>query len=59
MAATPKGRDLVGKILTHREAWLTRALTDVIDARAHRLLDEAVELLNRSMGYESDEKTIR
>jgi hypothetical protein len=44
---------------TSREAWLTRALTDLIDEREHRVLDEAVGLLNRLVEYEPDAKTTR
>jgi hypothetical protein len=47
------------QVLTSREAWLTRALTDLIDEREHRVLDEAVGLLNRLVEYEPDTKTMR
>lgn len=59
VAATRKGEQLVGQILTSREAWLTRALTDLIDEREHRVLDEAVGLLNRLVEYEPGTKTMR
>jgi DNA-binding MarR family transcriptional regulator len=59
VTATRKGEELVGKVLASREAWLTRALTDLIDEREHLVLDEAVELLDRLVRYEPDEKTIR
>jgi hypothetical protein len=59
VTATRKGEELVGKVLTSREAWLTRALTDLIDGREHRVLDEAIELLNRLVEYEPDDKTMR
>jgi DNA-binding MarR family transcriptional regulator len=58
VTATRKGEDLIGKVLTSREAWLTRALTDLLDEREHRALDEAVELLDRLVGYEPDGKTM-
>jgi DNA-binding MarR family transcriptional regulator len=54
VAATCKAERLVDQILTSREAWLTRALTDLIDEREHRVLDEAVGLLNRLVEYEPD-----
>jgi DNA-binding MarR family transcriptional regulator len=59
VAATRKGEQLVDQILTSREAWLTRALTDLIDEREHRVLDEAVGLLNRLVEYEPDATTMR
>ena len=59
VAATRNGERLVDQILTSREAWLTRALTDLIDEREHRVLDEAVGLLNRLVEYEPDAKTTR
>lgn len=59
VTATRKGEELVDKVLTSREAWLTRALTDLIDEREHRVLDEAVELLNRLVEYEPNDKTMR
>jgi DNA-binding MarR family transcriptional regulator len=59
MAATSKGEELVGRILTSREAWLTRALTELINDREHRVLDEAAELLNRLVEYEPDGRTVR
>jgi DNA-binding MarR family transcriptional regulator len=59
VTATRKGGELVDKVLTSREAWLTLALTDLIDEREHRVLDEAVGLLNRLVEYEPDDKTMR
>lgn len=59
VAATRKGEQLVDQVLTSREAWLTRALTDLIDEREHRVLDEAVGLLNRLVQYEPGAKTMR
>lgn len=59
VTATRKGERLVDQILTSREAWLTRALTDLIDEREHRVLDEAVRLLNRLVEYEPEAKTMR
>jgi DNA-binding MarR family transcriptional regulator len=59
VAATRKGEQLVDQVLTSREAWLTRALTHLIDQREHRVLDEAIGLLNRLVEYEPDDKTMR
>jgi DNA-binding MarR family transcriptional regulator len=59
VAATRKGEELVDKILTSREAWLTRALTELIDEREHRVLREAAELLNRLVEYEPESRTMR
>jgi DNA-binding MarR family transcriptional regulator len=59
VTATREGEQLVDQVLTSREAWLTRALTDLIDEREHRVLDEAVGLLNRLVEYEPDDKTMR
>jgi len=59
VTATRQGEELIGKVLTSREAWLTRALTGLIDEREHRLLDEAVELLDRLAAYEPGDKPIR
>jgi DNA-binding MarR family transcriptional regulator len=56
LAATRKGEQMVDQVLTSREAWLTRALTDLIDEREHRALDEAIGLLNRLVEYEPDAK---
>ena len=50
---------MVDKILTARVAWLTRALTEVIDEREHRVLREAAELLNRLAEYEPENRTMR
>jgi DNA-binding MarR family transcriptional regulator len=59
VAATCKGEQMVDQILASREAWLTRALTDLLDEREHRVLDEAIGLLNRLVEYEPDTKTMR
>src|ERR1700722_12775172 len=59
VAATRKGEQLVDQILISREAWLTRALTDLIDEREHRVLDEAVGLLNRLGGDKPAPKTMQ
>jgi DNA-binding MarR family transcriptional regulator len=52
VAATRKGEQLIDQVLTSREAWLTRALSGLIDEREHRMLDEAVGLLNRLAEYD-------
>jgi DNA-binding MarR family transcriptional regulator len=59
IAATRKGEELVEEILDSREAWLTRALTELIDEREHRVLREAAELLNRLVEYEPESRTMR
>jgi DNA-binding MarR family transcriptional regulator len=59
VAATRKGEGLVDKILTSREAWLTRALTELTDEREHRVLHEAAELLNRLVEYEPGSRRMR
>lgn len=59
VTATREGVQLVDQILASREAWLTRALTALMDEREHLVLDEAVGLLNRLVGYEPDGKTMR
>jgi hypothetical protein len=59
VAATRKGEQLIDQVLTSREARLTRALTDLTDEREHRVLDEAIGLLNRLVEYEPDAKTMR
>jgi DNA-binding MarR family transcriptional regulator len=59
VAATRKGEQLVDQILSSKEAWLTRALTDLIDEREHRMLDEAVGLLNRLAEHGPDAKKTR
>jgi DNA-binding MarR family transcriptional regulator len=53
VAATRGGEELIEKVLTSREAWLTRAVTELLDEREHRVLDEAVGLLNRLVEYEA------
>jgi DNA-binding MarR family transcriptional regulator len=58
VTATREGGKLVEDVLASREAWLTRALTVLVDEREHRVLDEAVELLNRLVAYESNDKTL-
>jgi DNA-binding MarR family transcriptional regulator len=58
VTATREGGKLVEDVLASREAWLTRALTVLVDEREHRVLDEAVELLNRLLAYESNDKTL-
>jgi DNA-binding MarR family transcriptional regulator len=59
VAATRKGEQLVGQVLTSREAWLTRAITDLTDEREHQVLDQAAALLSRLADYQPDAKTTR
>ncbi|GHH86042.1 hypothetical protein GCM10018793_56440 [Streptomyces sulfonofaciens] len=51
VAATDRGRAVVERVLTSREAWLTRAVEAVTDEREHRVLLEAAVLMKRLAEY--------
>jgi DNA-binding MarR family transcriptional regulator len=47
LTATVAGRCLLASVQASKEAWLSRAIDHVLDSDERRVLDTAVELLNR------------
>lgn len=47
VSATPAGRALVERSAATREAWLSKAISNTLDAEEHRVLIRAAEIMDR------------